>query len=111
MDGGSLSQPEGIPQPSSIHILPYELLAAILVLARNHVELKRGSDSVDEVLVLCQVCAHWREVAHNTPPLWILDNFPITTEKEGRTRVSFTATEMFLARSAPPPISITFLVH
>jgi hypothetical protein len=101
-------------EPPYIHILPYELLAEVLLLRvtpPTDTYTSAGvATSVNSVLALSQVCAHWRRVAHGTPRLWLLESFPIFTRSlpERKPRVAFTATEMFLERSAPLPVSIVY---
>jgi hypothetical protein len=94
-----------------IHILrlPYELLAEIFLLVLEPpTEDRPVAACVDSILALSQVCAHWRRVAHNTPRLWLLASFPIFASGPETTRMAFTATEMFLRRSAPLPVSIVY---
>ncbi|KAJ7292786.1 hypothetical protein C8J57DRAFT_6894 [Mycena rebaudengoi] len=94
------------PQPSPIHLLPYELLAEILILALARDAYERPWSSAKEVMALCRVCTFWREVARNTPELWILDHFPITSP--GRDQpISVPATQLFLEQSAPLLISVS----
>ncbi|KAJ7465316.1 hypothetical protein FB451DRAFT_434486 [Mycena latifolia] len=104
---GALAELE-VPETPSIHTIPYELLAKILIFALTpRADPKYGGTkvaSVDDVLVLCQVCGRWRKVARNTPQLWVADKFPKIVPKDWK--VSFGTTEMFLERSAPLPISI-----
>ncbi|KAJ6541934.1 hypothetical protein B0H19DRAFT_1268865 [Mycena capillaripes] len=90
-----------IPQPSSpIHSLPTELLADILMLA---LQASPPWASFKDVLLLCRICGHWRQVALNTPQVWAMQSFPLSVTKE---QMSFTVNKMFLERSAPSPISV-----
>jgi len=85
-----------ISQPSSpIHRLPFELLGCILYLALVNGWGDVKSASPQDVLVVCRVCSHWRQVALNTLRLWILDNFPIMNRDW---MISTDATKMFLKR-------------
>ncbi|KAJ6601295.1 hypothetical protein DFH09DRAFT_841997, partial [Mycena vulgaris] len=55
-----------------IRSIPCELLVEIFRVALSSPD---GASHywevpVKDVLVLSQVCAYWRKVAHTTPPLW-----------------------------------------
>ncbi|KAJ6523567.1 hypothetical protein B0H19DRAFT_1276883 [Mycena capillaripes] len=96
-----------------IHGVPYELLAEIMVLALTaRVEKNKYrqdcdfTPSVADVLVLCQVCFFWRQVALNTPQLWVGQRLPLTVWTKAGMFVSSIGTKMFLERSAPFPISV-----
>ncbi|KAJ7705373.1 hypothetical protein B0H17DRAFT_1175257 [Mycena rosella] len=106
---GTLSDWRIAPRTSPIQAIPYELLAEIMFFAlapRTDGQYMSVSVCVNNVLALCQVCAYWRAVAQNTPRLWTLDSFPILITNGGVGRMATKATEMFLQRSAPLPISI-----
>ncbi|KAJ7776758.1 hypothetical protein DFH07DRAFT_951375 [Mycena maculata] len=87
-----------------IHKLPAELLAEIFLLVANNGYGMTRWETINEVQVLTQVCAYWRQVAHTTPRLWIgaVDN-----------RVEKTPTDNYLActkgwleRSTPLPVPV-----
>ncbi|KAJ7508696.1 hypothetical protein B0H11DRAFT_39493 [Mycena galericulata] len=97
-DDGRLSP--DVPGPvSPILLLPYELLAEILVLA-----VVTPVAIVNDVLSLSQICSYMRQVALSTPQLWAQQIFPITFGVDPG--ISVIATELFLERSAPLPISV-----
>ncbi|KAJ7361294.1 hypothetical protein DFH08DRAFT_370126 [Mycena albidolilacea] len=105
----------GMPEPLAppIHSVPFELFADILVLA---LILPRATDkfgsrtsgSLADVLVLCRICSHWRQVGLNTPQLWAQQTFPINLHYKKPEIIFLTVTETFLERSALLPISIHF---
>ncbi|KAK7063856.1 hypothetical protein R3P38DRAFT_2820820 [Favolaschia claudopus] len=101
---------DGQPQRTPIHELPYELLADIMHLALlpprptapNGGRLFFRSA---EVMVLCRVCSHWRQIAIQTPQLWVGLTFPITIYPKDE-KTTWNATKTFLERSEPLPISV-----
>ncbi|KAK7026158.1 hypothetical protein R3P38DRAFT_3268866 [Favolaschia claudopus] len=101
---------DGPTQPTPIHGLPYELLADIMHLALLPPRPKKPDDSRSflgsaDVMVLCRVCSHWRQIAIQTPQLWVELKFPITIYPKDE-EMSSLATETFLERSDPLPISV-----
>ncbi|KAJ7606075.1 hypothetical protein FB45DRAFT_462850 [Roridomyces roridus] len=96
---------------SPIRKLPAELLVEIfsIVAGVGTTEpewlLRRStSPALRKVLVISQVCAHWRQLACTTPQLW---NFPVKLSlKKARSDSFLATTKTFLERSAPHPIPI-----
>ncbi|KAJ7492101.1 hypothetical protein FB451DRAFT_516473 [Mycena latifolia] len=90
-----------------VRILPSELLGNIFTLtldAKNDGDGWAGT-SIKDVLVLSQVCTHWRQAALNTPQLWAR-LLPIFSEKRPGEAL-LTATKVFLERSAPLPVPVS----
>ncbi|KAK7063840.1 F-box domain-containing protein [Favolaschia claudopus] len=99
-----------LTQPTPIHGLPYELLADIMHLALlpSRPTKPDGSPShlrYADVMVLCRVCSHWRQIAIQTPQLWVELRFPITIYSKDE-KTTWNATKTFLERSDPLPISV-----
>ncbi|KAJ7665272.1 hypothetical protein DFH06DRAFT_309713 [Mycena polygramma] len=102
---------EVLPQPlPPIHNLPVELLAEIMALSLTPYIGEEGleiSPKATDLLALCQVCSFWRQVASNTPRLWLVQTFPLMTSTRKDCAMSSIWTEIFLDRSAPLLISVS----
>ncbi|KAJ7166384.1 hypothetical protein C8R43DRAFT_1061225 [Mycena crocata] len=87
-----------------IRKLPAELLVQIFLDAVNPPYYSRQVHK--RVLVICQVCAHWRELACTTPQLWTwtLPN----KNKKTTPEVYIALAKIFLERSAPLSIPVSF---
>ncbi|KAJ7508694.1 hypothetical protein B0H11DRAFT_1966308 [Mycena galericulata] len=100
-----------IPPPPPIDILPYELLAEIMILALVTPRPAKWDPQrmvpapAAEILSLCEVCARWRQIIIQIPQLWVLHDFPLMNYRHP-TNVALAATAKFLERSAPLPISV-----
>ncbi|KAJ7146297.1 hypothetical protein C8R44DRAFT_11501 [Mycena epipterygia] len=87
-----------------VRTLPSELLGRIFIFALDAGNNREGI-SVKDVLVLSQVCGHWRRAALDTPQLWAR-RLPIScADRPGE--VSVAATKLFLERSATLPVPIS----
>ncbi|KAJ6601283.1 hypothetical protein DFH09DRAFT_1127352 [Mycena vulgaris] len=87
--------------------LPSELLGRIFTLALDAGDNRNGwtGASIKDVLVLSQVCTHWRQAALKTPQLWAR-LLPIFSDKRPGEPL-LTATKVFLERSAPLPVPVS----
>ncbi|KAJ7103040.1 hypothetical protein B0H15DRAFT_795287 [Mycena belliarum] len=76
----------------------------------KYFEYVQRFEYVRTVLVLSQVCARWRRLAHTTPELWMRQDFPIEVVKPRKygdaTKISMDATKVCLDRSGSLPISV-----
>ncbi|KAJ7045020.1 hypothetical protein C8F04DRAFT_521768 [Mycena alexandri] len=91
-----------------IHSLPSEVLAGEIFPLVAHGDRWRR-----KILVLDQVCTHWRHILHSSPLLWT-NCIPINTRQfsglssaDSLVASYFTAVKMWLARSAPLPVPVS----
>ncbi|KAJ6541824.1 hypothetical protein B0H19DRAFT_1174819 [Mycena capillaripes] len=90
-----------------VRTLPSALLGRIFIhalYAGNHRD-GWADASIKDILVLAQVCSHWRQAALNTPQLWIR-LLPVFHEKRPGEPL-LAATKIFLERSAPLPFPVS----
>ncbi|KAJ7103008.1 hypothetical protein B0H15DRAFT_188312 [Mycena belliarum] len=77
----------------------------------NEPQYIRSSEYVRAALLLSQVCAQWRQVAHTTPRLWTRQCFPVETVKPRKSgaagrKIYMDVTKACLDRSGSLPISV-----
>ncbi|KAJ7776771.1 hypothetical protein DFH07DRAFT_978851, partial [Mycena maculata] len=87
-----------------IRKLPAELLVQIFLCTIDPYSTPLGSSNKD-VLVLCGVCAHWRQLVCTTPQLWARQLAIKAKKSHSDTYLAIVKT--FLERSAPHPIPIS----
>ncbi|KAJ7455918.1 hypothetical protein B0H11DRAFT_2066279 [Mycena galericulata] len=89
-----------------VRTLPVELLGRIFLLALDPASNLDGSAVlIKDVVLLSQVCKHWRKAALATPQLWAR-RLPIFSETRSGEPL-LTATKIFLERAAPLPVPIS----
>ncbi|KAJ7497672.1 hypothetical protein FB451DRAFT_240829 [Mycena latifolia] len=102
--------------------LPTELLVEIFTHSVEDDAISSESIQIDEVLIvangprspthqlllLSQVCPHWRRIVNNTPKLWATGVVDVRLDKKScNTEPYITGLKTLLERSAPFPISVS----
>ncbi|KAJ7115461.1 hypothetical protein C8R44DRAFT_224034 [Mycena epipterygia] len=83
--------------------IPFEIIAKIFLMNRD-LDLDQLRGCIHVLLNLSQVCQRWREIAHDTTPLWNHIFLDFHTKKSYNRRVKLA--EAWIARSGSHPLSV-----
>ncbi|KAJ7184965.1 hypothetical protein C8R46DRAFT_1343932, partial [Mycena filopes] len=96
--------PHDVSPVVSLPFIPFEILAKIFLTLRDTL-LAQYQPAMGDLLPISHVCSRWREIAHDTKPLWT--HLVVDFHSRGRYRRLLPLMEQWVARTGAHPLSLT----